>query len=67
MFNLLDSFSAGISLLFLVMFELLVVGWIYGKNNGAEHISLFTCLDINTTDQTNFLVIIIAARRQEAN
>lgn len=48
MFNLLDSFSAGISLLFLVIFELLVVGWIFGKNNGAEHISLLTCLDINT-------------------
>ena len=31
-FNLLDSFSAGISLIFLVLFELLVVGWIYGKN-----------------------------------
>ena len=33
MFNLLDSFSAGISLLFLVLFELLVVGWIYGKDS----------------------------------
>ena len=32
MFNLFDSFSAGISLLFLVTFELLVFGWIYGKN-----------------------------------
>ena len=32
-FNLLDSFSAGISLLFLVLFELLVVGWIYGKDS----------------------------------
>ena len=33
MFNLLDSFSAGISLLFLVIFELMVVGWIYGEND----------------------------------
>ena len=32
-FNLLDSFSAGISLLFLVIFELMVVGWIYGEND----------------------------------
>ena len=33
MFNLLDSFSAGISLLVLVIFELMVVGWIYGEND----------------------------------
>lgn len=33
MFNLLDSFSAGISLLFLVIFELMVVSWIYGEND----------------------------------
>ena len=33
MFNLLDSFSAGISLLFWVIFELMVVGWIYGEND----------------------------------
>ena len=37
MFNLLDSFSAqGISLIFLVLFELLVVGWIYGKNTDYQ-------------------------------
>ncbi|XP_058962915.2 sodium- and chloride-dependent GABA transporter 1-like [Pocillopora verrucosa] len=38
-FNLLDSFSAGISLLFLVIFELMVVGWIYGAQNFAEKIA----------------------------
>ena len=47
-FNLLDSFSAGISLLFLVIFELFVVGWIYGKNKRPEDISVFSCLDMST-------------------
>ncbi|XP_078350539.1 sodium- and chloride-dependent GABA transporter 1-like isoform X1 [Oculina patagonica] len=41
-FNLLDSFSAGISLLFLVMFELLVVGWIYGAQKFAKSIERAT-------------------------
>lgn len=36
MFSLLDSFSAGISLLFLVLFELLVAGWIYGKEQSVS-------------------------------
>ena len=31
MFNLFDSFSAGLSLLFIVFLELIVVAWIYGK------------------------------------
>ena len=31
MFNLFDSFSAGLSLLFIVLLELIVVAWIYGK------------------------------------
>lgn len=30
-FNLFDSFSAGLSLLFIVFLELIVVAWIYGK------------------------------------
>ena len=42
-FNLLDSFSAGISLLFLVLFELLVVGWIYGKDSRS-----FICCFVST-------------------
>ncbi|XP_020618169.1 sodium- and chloride-dependent GABA transporter 1-like [Orbicella faveolata] len=41
-FNLLDSFSAGISLLFLVLFELLVVGWIYGTKRFASSIERTT-------------------------
>ncbi|XP_073249355.1 sodium- and chloride-dependent GABA transporter 1-like [Porites lutea] len=41
-FNLFDSFSAGISLLFLVTFELLVVGWIYGAKKLAEDIETNT-------------------------
>ncbi|CAH3193820.1 unnamed protein product [Porites evermanni] len=41
-FNLFDSFSAGISLLFLVTFELLVVGWIYGAKKLAEDIEANT-------------------------
>lgn len=31
MFNLFDSFSAGLSLLFIVLMELIVVAWIYGE------------------------------------
>ena len=31
MFNLFDSFSAGLSLLFIVFLELIVVAWIYGE------------------------------------
>lgn len=31
MFNLFDSFSAGLSLLFIVLLELIVVAWIYGE------------------------------------
>lgn len=30
-FNLFDSFSAGLSLLFIVFLELIVVAWIYGE------------------------------------
>jgi len=30
-FNLLDSFSAGLSLLFIVFLELIAVVWIYGE------------------------------------
>ncbi|KAM7446489.1 hypothetical protein ABFA07_005148 [Porites harrisoni] len=41
-FNLFDSFSAGISLLFLVTFELLVVGWIYGAKKLVEDIEATT-------------------------
>ena len=33
MFNLFDSFSAGLSLLFIVFLELIVVAWIYGEFN----------------------------------
>ena len=31
MFNLLDSFSAGVCLLFVVIFELIVVAWAFGE------------------------------------
>ena len=34
MFNLFDSFSAGLSLLFIVFLELIVVAWIYGEWRG---------------------------------
>lgn len=33
MFNLFDLFFVGILLFFLVIFELMVVGWIYGEND----------------------------------
>ncbi|XP_032237151.1 sodium- and chloride-dependent GABA transporter 1 isoform X2 [Nematostella vectensis] len=38
-FNLFDSFSCGLSLLFVVCFELLVIGWIYGARRYADNIS----------------------------
>ncbi|XP_048586051.1 sodium- and chloride-dependent GABA transporter 1 isoform X2 [Nematostella vectensis] len=38
-FNLFDSFSCGISLLFLVTFELIVIGWIYGARRYANDIT----------------------------
>ena len=32
-FNLFDAFSCGLSLMFVALFELVVVGWVYGKNS----------------------------------
>lgn len=40
-FNLLETFSAGVSLFFVVLMELVVVGWIYGKCNfTSSHASI---------------------------
>ncbi|KAK3745509.1 hypothetical protein QZH41_009919, partial [Actinostola sp. cb2023] len=39
-FNLFDSFSCGLSLLFLVITELITVGWIYGARRFANDIQI---------------------------
>lgn len=46
-FNLFDSFSAGISLLFLVIFELIVVGWIYGAERFAQDVAFMTGIPVS--------------------
>lgn len=38
MFNLFDSFSAGLSLLFIVFLELIVVAWIYGADRFSRDV-----------------------------
>uniref|UniRef100_A0A7M5ULG4 Transporter n=1 Tax=Clytia hemisphaerica TaxID=252671 RepID=A0A7M5ULG4_9CNID len=47
-FNLIDNFSAGISLLFLGLCELITVGWIFGANNFRTQIESLVGFQISS-------------------
>ncbi|CAB3999928.1 Sodium- and chloride-dependent GABA transporter 1 [Paramuricea clavata] len=47
-FNLLDSFAAGVCLIFVVIFELLVVGWAFGGRTWVDEIYSLTGTRIHT-------------------
>ena len=49
MFNLLDSFAAGVCLIFIVIFELLVVGWAFGR-----YIASVSTIKYQTCRQSEF-------------
>ncbi|XP_028409583.1 sodium- and chloride-dependent GABA transporter 1-like [Dendronephthya gigantea] len=47
-FNLLDSFAAGVCLLFVVIFQLSVIGWVFGGKKWGEEIRNLTGTKIHS-------------------